>query len=182
MNAQSQINFTTIEYLKAGNPRQVAAYQTLTHNWIMEGLQQYDPILAGTIPINIDIENSDLDVICCFKELGEFARTIKDLFDQMEGFTIKTCEHQNTLSVKANFRVDDFEIEIFGQDIPTRLQNAYRHMVIEHRLLCERGEPFRQDIIKLKQQGYKTEPAFASLLGIDGDPYTGLLALENPEQ
>ena len=182
MNAQSQINFTTIEYLKAGNPKQVKTYHILTKNKIMERLKKYDPIQAGTIPINIDIENSDLDVICCFKELGEFARTTKELFGQMEGFAIKTRKHQNTLSVKANFRVDDFEIEIFGQDIPTRLQNAYRHMVIEHRLLCERGEPFRQEIIKLKQQGYKTEPAFAKLLGIEGDPYTGLLALENPEQ
>lgn len=181
MTPYFNIDFLNIDYLKAGNPRQMAAYQTLTHHRIMEGLQQYDPILAGTIPISIDIANSDLDVICCYKELGEFASTIKELFGQMEGFVLKTCEHQNTLSVKANFRADNFEIEVFAQNIPTRLQNAYRHMVIEHRLLNERGEPFRQEIIKLKQQGYKTEPAFASLLGIEGDPYLGLLALEKQE-
>ena len=99
----------------------------------------------------------------------------------MEGFAIKTCEHQHILSVKASFRVAGFDIEIFGQDIPTQRQNAYRHMVLEHRLLRERGESFRQEIIRLKQQGYKTEPAFARLLGIEGDPYSGLLALEKQD-
>ncbi len=157
MMAQNNINFTTIAYLNAGNPKQVKAYRILTQNRIMERLKKYDPILVGTIPINIDIENSDLDVICCFQERGEFASTIMQLFGQMAGFAIKTCEHQRTLSVKASFKVEGFEIEIFGQDKPTRLQNAYRHMVIEHRLLCERGEPFRQKVIKLKQQDYKTE-------------------------
>lgn len=31
---------------------------------IMEILQEFDPILVGTFPINIDIETSDLDIIC----------------------------------------------------------------------------------------------------------------------
>ncbi|TYS69311.1 DUF4269 domain-containing protein [Sutcliffiella horikoshii] len=29
--------------------------------------------------------------------------------------------------------------------------------------------------MSLKQQGYKTEPAFCKLLNISGDPYEGLL-------
>ena len=49
-------------------------------------------------------------------------------------------------------------------------------MVIEDYLLRERGEEFRKEIIKLKQSGYKTEPAFCHLLGIDGDPYEGLIS------
>lgn len=150
INHQINTDFTTLAYLQAGNPKQVKAYHILTQNRIMERLQKYDPILAGTIPINIDIENSDLDVICCFQELGEFISTIMEQFGQMEGIAIKTCEHQHILSVKASFRVAGFDIEIFGQDIPTQRQNAYRHMVLEHRLLRERGELFRQEIIRLK--------------------------------
>jgi hypothetical protein len=45
-------------------------------------------------------------------------------------------------------------------------------------LLRRGGETFRQEIIRLKQAGYKTEPAFALLLGLDDhDPYAALLAL-----
>ncbi|HRF37192.1 MAG TPA: DUF4269 domain-containing protein, partial [Saprospiraceae bacterium] len=60
-----------------------------------------------------------------------------------------------------------------------RLQNAYRHLLIEARLLEERGPEFRQQIIELKQQGVKTEPAFARLLGLEGDAYEALLRLES---
>ncbi len=48
-------------------------------------------------------------------------------------------------------------------------------MVIEHKLLLERGEEFRLKIVDLKKQGYKTEPAFAMLLGLENDPYNEML-------
>jgi hypothetical protein len=56
------IDFSTIEYLKTGNPRQIRAYEVLIQNKIFFNLAEFDPVLAGTIPINIDIENSDLDI------------------------------------------------------------------------------------------------------------------------
>ena len=31
----------------------------------------------------------------------------------------------------AKFKTDNFEIEIFDQNIPTEKQNTYRHMLIE---------------------------------------------------
>jgi hypothetical protein len=48
-------------------------------------------------------------------------------------------------------------------------------MLIEHRLLLKHGEAFKNKVIELKQNGLKTEPAFAKLLGIEGDPYEELL-------
>lgn len=78
-------------------------------------------------------------------------------------------------SVVCNFKTDDFEIEIFGQNIPPKQQNAYRHMLIEHQILQEKGEGFRLKIIELKRTGYKTEPAFAELLNLKGNPYLALL-------
>nr|WP_255539722.1 DUF4269 domain-containing protein [Parapedobacter sp. ISTM3] len=79
------------------------------------------------------------------------------------------------MAIVANFFLDGFEIEIFGQRIPTRQQFAYRHLIVEHNLLNKHGEKFRQQIIELKRQGRKTEPAFALALGLTGDPYTELL-------
>ncbi|RLJ77157.1 uncharacterized protein DUF4269 [Pedobacter alluvionis] len=171
------INFLDISYLKSGNERQLKAYQMLTCNRVLEKLNLYHPILVGTIPINIDIENSDLDVICEVSDKGEFIVQLNTLFGNEKNFTI----HESTKfeAVKANFTIDGFEIEVFGQNIPTTMQNAYRHMLIEYKLLLEKGEAFRQEVISLKKQGYKTEPAFAKLLGIEGDAYEELLKLES---
>lgn len=69
-------------------------------------------------------------------------------------------------------------MEIFGQPVPTKQQMGYRHLIAEHKLLMKHGETFRQKIIKLKKQGYKTEPAFAKALGLKGDPYLELLKFE----
>lgn len=168
------IDFENIEYLKNGTARQKLAYESLTNHKIMIKLNRFDPVLAGTIPINIDIEESDLDIICYFRNRNEFISEIKNNFTNFENFKIHEPDEE-TDSVFAVFRIDNFDVEIFGQNIPTKQQNAYRHMLIEHKLLCERNSDFRQKIIDLKRQGYKTEPAFGVLLGLTGDPYVELL-------
>ncbi|WP_035651831.1 DUF4269 domain-containing protein [Flavobacterium sp. ASV13] len=169
------IDFSTIEYLKSGNERQILAYETLTKNKILEVLIEFDPILVGTIPINIDIENSDLDIICFWKNKNHFIEKVTSLFKNKSDFTIRETVINQHESIVGNFKLDDFEIEIFGQNIPTKNQNGYRHMIIEYQILESRDENFRQEIIKLKQNGYKTEPAFAKLLGLKNDPYIELL-------
>ena len=50
--------------------------------------------------------------------------------------------------------------------------------MIEQNLLSKYGEEFRQRIIELKRQGYKTEPAFGQALGLKRDPYTEMLKFE----
>jgi hypothetical protein len=169
------INFLNISYLQFGNEKQIKAYHILTDNQVLEKLSAHHPILVGTIPINIDLENSDLDIICEVSDKNEFINQLNLSFGIEKGFVITESPKFN--AIKASFLTGDFEIEIFGQNIPTRQQNAYRHMLIEHKLLLERGEKFRQKIIDLKQQGYKTEPAFAKLLGLEGNPYEELLKL-----
>lgn len=169
------MNFLNIEYLKEGNERQKLAYQTLVTFSILEKLKVYSPILTGTIPINIDIESSDLDIICYWKEKQEFAHTLTSLFRSENDFQIHEAIIEGKESVVCNFKLDDFEIEIFGQKTPTQEQNAYLHMLIEHQILKEKGEDFRLKVIALKRKGYKTEPAFAKLLNLKGDPYVTLL-------
>ncbi|SDL10279.1 protein of unknown function [Pedobacter sp. ok626] len=169
--------FLNIDYLKTGNKKQIKAYITLTENKILEKLSAYDPILVGTIPIHIDIASSDLDIICYVKDMVEFSQTLGLHFRNKAGFTIS--ENSVLKSTKANFFIDGFEFEIFGQNIPTIEQYAYRHMLIEDRLLREKGELFRIEIIKLKKQGIKTEPAFAHLLGLKGNPFEALLQFES---
>lgn len=170
------MKFDTIDYLKTGNARQQRAYDVLTNHRILAQLEPFSPVLVGTIPINIDIESSDLDVICQWFDKSEFAAALHSLFSHYPNFTFwENTAHQ---AVVAHFIVDGFEIEVFGQNIPTFQQNAYRHMLVEDKLLAKYGEEFRQQIISLKRQGYKTEPAFALALGLEGDPYLTLLTVE----
>ena len=56
--------FESIEYLKNGNSRQVQSYKILKSINIFNILKEFNPILVGTIPIGIDIEKSDLDIVC----------------------------------------------------------------------------------------------------------------------
>jgi hypothetical protein len=169
------IDFNTINYLKTGNPKQILTFEVLSETKIFSNLAEFDPILIGTIPINIDIENSDLDIICYWKNKAEFAEKLKTLFAKESEFQIKETLIDNQETVIANFKINGFEIEIFGQNIPTKNQNGYKHMLIEYEILKTKDENFRLEIIKLKQNGYKTEPAFAYLLGLNGDPYSQLL-------
>ena len=170
--------FDTLDYLKEGNARQKQAYSILTDYDVMAKLDRFTPILVGTVPINIAIDSSDLDIICYWDDKQTFYAAVIDAFSQQTGFRIRDYTLRGTDCVVANFLIDNVEIETFGQNIPTRQQMAYRHMLIEHELLTERGEAFRQQIIDLKRQGYKTEPAFGKLLGLQTDPYEALLDYE----
>ncbi|KAA3435927.1 DUF4269 domain-containing protein [Rufibacter hautae] len=172
------MDFTTIEYLKSGTPRQQEAYHVLTRYSIMEYLQPYSPILAGTIPIDIDIANSDLDIICYWEHADQFKVSLFKYFSGYKGFQLIDKMVQDQRTVIANFMVESFEIEIFGQNKPSQEQYAYRHMAVEYHLLLSKGNQFRQTIRELKGQGLKTEPAFAHALGLKGDPYLELLKYE----
>ena len=173
------INFNSIDYLKYGNLKQQLAYDILTENHILKDLQEFDPVLVGTIPIDIDIENSDLDIICCWTNKNNFVQVLTRLFTDKTDFKINLNEELNCIT--ANFTIGNFEIEIFGQNIPVRNQLGYRHMLIEYQLLVKHGSVFREKIIELKKQGFKTEPAFAFLLGLKGNPYEELLKYENDQ-
>jgi len=169
------IHFDDIAYLQVGNERQRLAYEVLTYNQVLEKLADFTPLLVGTIPIGIDIENSDLDIICYCTDAALFSQVVTKAFGTNQGFESRQTDEDIVI---ARFVVDGFSIEIWGQAIPVKQQYAYRHMIIEHKLLTEQGETFRQKIIALKQQGHKTEPAFAIALCLSGNPYQALLQYE----
>lgn len=172
------IQFDTIDYLQHGNVKQQKVYAVLNKNSILTQLIKFDPILVGSIPINIDIDESDLDIICFSSDLAEFRATVTSCFGEKEEFRVKEIKIGTHYTVIANFKLDGFQLEIFGQPVPTKQQAGYRHMVIEYNLLKKNGNNFRQQIIELKRRGFKTEPAFALVLGLKGDPYSELLKLD----
>ena len=167
--------FLNINYLKSGTARQQKAFEVLNENLILQKLYDFTPILVGTIPINIAIDSSDLDIACYWKDKNHFIEMVRKNFSEEKSFQIYEKEISGEEAVVANFFTDDFEIEIFGQNIPVQEQFGFRHMIIEAKILEEKGEDFRQKIIELKKSGIKTEPAFSQLLNLKGDPYEALL-------
>ena len=171
-------DFKNIEYLKHGNDRQKLAYSEIIKLEVFEKLEKYNPILTGTIPIEIDLPESDLDIICECKNHKKFSEFLLEQFGNKTNFKIFSIELNGTKSTIAEFKTENFTFEIFGQNIPTEKQNAYRHMIVEHRILEQKGIEFKHEIKKLKSNGIKTEPAFAKLLELEGNPFDGLLNLK----
>ena len=169
--------FQPEKYLKQGNPRQQRAWEDLETFQFFNVLRPFQPFLAGTVPIEIDVEGSDLDIICCVSDLDDFLSLLTQHYGKCQGFDVKRGSMGDEPYVVAQFQGNFFPVEIFGQSRPVVQQNAYRHMIIEHRLLQERGEDFRRAVMNLKESGVKTEPAFAQVLGLSGDPYQALLHL-----
>ena len=170
--------FLNINYLSEGNPIQRQAFSTIQAHKLWDILAPFDPVLAGTIPIEINVSNSDLDVLCCAADLELFEALIQESFSEMPDFTLHNGTIREEPFVLCTFQTNYFPIEIFAQHIPSVQQFAFRHLLIEHYLLEKNGPEFKAKIVALKGQGVKTEPAFAQLLGLDGDPYMALLQFE----
>ena len=171
------VDFATTDYLAFGNKRQVHCFALLKKYHIMSILVEYSPVVVGTIPINIDIASSDIDIICECKivDFDVLKQLLSDNFGDYEVFCIARSDE----CIVCRFMLENQLIEVYVADIPVYKQNAYRHMLIEHRILNLLGEDFRGQVIERKSEGLKTEPAFAQLLGLVGNPFTELLKLES---
>jgi len=172
-----EINWHDITYLKLGNERQKNAYSVLNKLKISKILREYNPTLVGTIPIEIDISESDLDIICEVYELEEFEELVIKSFNKYDNFHIERQTVKGLLTSIAYFGYSNFLIEIFGQPKSVIEQNGYRHMIVEKKLLEISGESARKQIKKLKKLGLKTEPAFAKYFNLKGDLFDELLKL-----
>lgn len=168
-------NFKAPSYLANGNARQQQAFHTLQELKIFKKLATFDPVLTGTVPIEVDIPTSDLDIICQFQDEVRFKTCIESQYSTQPNFFIQKTRKQEQNTIIAYFRYQGYEIEIFGQPLPVHKQMAYRHMIKEYEILQSKGPAFRSKVIELKREGLSTEAAFAQLLGIKGDPYLALL-------
>ncbi|WP_296621109.1 DUF4269 domain-containing protein [Marivirga sp.] len=169
------MDFKSIDYLNKGNWLQKEAYKVLTESKVMEKLKSFQPLLVGTIPIDIAIKDSDLDIVCSFENKQVFKEEIQKHFSSHPQFSVMERIFQDETTIIARFNMDNFPVEIFAQNTPSNQQIAFQHMLIEHEILINRSEEFRKEIIRLKESGIKTEPAFAQLLNLRGDPFHALL-------
>jgi hypothetical protein len=171
------MNWNDISYLKRGNHRQRQAYTALHSLGCFDRLAEYTPVLVGTVPLSIDIFDSDLDILCFARDLPVFTERVRALFGGKTNFQLKTKPLHGVPSVIVRFEHAGFPIELISQAIPVEHQNGYRHLIIESRLLQIGGDEMAETIRQIKQTGLKTEPAFAQYLHLEGDPYQALLEM-----
>lgn len=144
---------------------------------ILKKLKKYNPLIAGTFPLDLQIPGSDVDILMSASDLNECFNEIKKTFSGLESLSdsFETVQGVETLIV--NFKFQNVCFEIFVQNQPTVLQRGYQHFLIEERLLKYGGEVLRSKVEKWRQSGCKTEAAFARALSLseEGDPYLQIL-------
>jgi hypothetical protein len=168
------IDFSEHGYLSEGNGRQRRVHRLIGELRIMERLAFYEPVVAGTIPIDIDVESSDVDILCRCEHPGRFEEDVRAHFSWTEQFEVRGPALGKNDRVVARFLYGDECFELFGQPIPVRRQHGFVHMVVEYRILRMTDARFRDAVRALKESGVSTEQAFARLMGIQADPYETL--------
>ena len=171
------MSWRDISYLQQGTIRQQQAYRALVSLGIFEALVGLDPVLVGTIPIDLDLPGSDLDIICEVYDLDDFEQVLSAHYPREAGFEIEQKQKWGVSVVVCDFEYGGFPIQVFGQGKPVEQQRACQHTQIEARLLGVAGDKARSAIRSLKASGLKTEPAFGRYFALSGDPYLKLLEI-----
>ena len=143
---------------------------------VLAALAPFDPRIAGTPPLGLDLPGSDVDVLCFAPDAHAFTDAVWHNFSSAPAFTAKQLVRAPR-PVVASFEMEGWRIELYGEAIPVEQQRGWRHFAVEQRLLAFAGEALPVAVLALRGQGMKTEPAFAAALRLRGDPYLALLDL-----
>ena len=143
---------------------------------ILKKLALFQATIAGTAPLGLSIEDSDIDVLCYANCLESLEQSIWAQFRDEEGFSLRRWLSQDR-PVIAVFMAHGWPFQIFGTQTPVREQVGWSLFQTELRLIKLGGERLKFDISALRTGGMKTIPAIARLLQLEGDPFQALLPL-----
>ncbi len=141
------MDFKNIRYLKEGNPKQQKVYQLLNDFQIIEKLENYNPLVVGTIPIEIDLDDSDVDIILQTNDCNDLEKFLLDKFSYFRNFKMdrRMSDKQNILV--CNFVIDQIPFEVYAENKPTHLQYGFLHMMKEFEILNQKGIDFSLTIV-----------------------------------
>jgi hypothetical protein len=154
------------------------AYQAIQDSKVLEILKPYRPLVAGTFPLDINMENSDVDIILTNPDLNSLNQFLQSNFSLFSDFKSLLADVNGEPSLIVNFSIGDVPFELFAQKIESVQQKAYLHFQVEDRLLSLGNSLLAKKVLALRKAGAKTEPAFAQVLRLAGDPYQVLLDLQ----
>lgn len=142
----------------------------------MEALRAFDPRIVGTLPLGIAVADSDIDIVCHARDPAAFAEAVWAGCRLHDGFALYQWM-SGTRPVIARFRWAGWPFEVFGEAIAVDRQNGFLHFEVQRKLLELDDGRLRAAVVRQRALGLKTEPAFAAVLGLTGDPYRALLDL-----
>lgn len=150
--------------------------EALDASRLLDQLARFDVHVAGTFPLGLALEGSDIDLLCHARDPGEVAGYLWAQHRWRPGFAIYQWRRDPRPLIAA-FMVEGVPVEVFAAAVPVAQQAGWLHFEVEQRLLALGGDSLRGAVMALRTQGAKTEPAFARVLGLSGDPYVAMLAL-----
>lgn len=150
-------------------------FEAVQQTGVLEKLSAFQPEIAGTAPLGLSTEDSDIDILCYAETLQTLEGSIWEQFRNRSGFSLRRWVSEDR-PVVAEFRADGWTFQIFGSRTPVRAQIGWSLFEAELRIMEIGGDSLKTDISLLRKNGLKTIPAIARLLGFDGDPYQALLA------
>ena len=168
------LSLESVIHLEANEP----VFSALKKSNVLIDLKHLSPVVAGTFPLNINVAGSDIDVLICGNNLREMKSLLIQKYGSWMNFQCREMSVQGEETILSSFSFQGIDFEIFGQKKPSIQQTGYLHFLIEERLLKIGGPIFQNQIKTAREQGLKTEPAFAQVLGLQGDPYQQLLLLQ----
>ncbi len=143
---------------------------------VIELLAGFDPRIAGTLPLGVSIAGSDIDILCHAPEPNDVADCLWEARERLSGLVLRRWTSEDRPLV-ATFDLSGWPVEVFASPVEIDRQAGWRHFIVEQRLLQLAGDTLRDRVLTLRQNGAKTEPAFAAALGLRGDPYIELYRL-----
>lgn len=153
-------------------------YSLLTDKGILKALSPWQPLLSGSMPLQLDIEKSDLDILLQAESLEGIEAKISAVLAPL-GFRIQWFRSNSKQGecVVGTLKQGTQEIELFVSTVPVLNQHSHRHLLSEFCYLVKHGPAIRRALIEWKREGLTTEEAFAKVLKLPGNPYDVLLDL-----
>jgi len=73
-------NCRDIAWFRQDSPRQRLACAVPEGHQVLQRIDAFDPVLAGTLPLDVDLPDSDLDIIWEVHDAWDFVNCLMDQF------------------------------------------------------------------------------------------------------
>lgn len=110
-------------------------FKALTASRILESFKQYTPFLAGTFPLGLQVENSDLDILMCAQNLDQLNDELKERYGHFSDYKVQRIFVDGLNSLIVNFSFEHVSFKVFAQNKVITSQKGFTHFQFEERSL-----------------------------------------------